>query len=269
MKIQPLPNDPYVIFRGSRTPPGLYARQKWLDEGLSRYWRKDFDLTVSELFSGQAKNGSWHDSPLKTIRRLFGLHLTVRQVEPQIEMAMEWLLENSAASWNETDEAVFLQEQMRGLPFTSTRRPLFLLPATLFLATIFGKHVDNRVDGLYAQMIGFFLERRESWRDAKGIHNVLRALVVHPLYANNLLTRSVVDWLGDRQTPRGDWGHEIPFYQALNALAHLDAPGVNDQLEPAFAYLSRMQDPDGTWDGSEKEWNTFMAVHALRNRHLL
>ena len=83
MKIPTLPYDPYTVFRGSRTPPGLYARQKWLDEGNSRAWQSDFDSAVALLFGGQAKNGSWHGSPVETIYRLFGLHLTVRDTEPQ------------------------------------------------------------------------------------------------------------------------------------------------------------------------------------------
>jgi hypothetical protein len=269
MEMKPLRPDPYLVFRGSRTPPGLYARQKWLDEGHSVRWRSDFDTTVGELFAGQAKNGSWQDSPLETIRRLFGLHLTVRQVEPRIRTAMEWLLVEAGAGWPQADETVLPQERMQGLPFASTRRPFFLLPAALFLAVIFGKHLDSEVSGLYDRMISFVSERVETWEDAAWIHNVLRALVVHPLYGEIPLTRSVVDWLSDRQTPDGDWGHEIPFYQALNALAHLDTPGVNDQLKRAFAHLEGSQHHDGTWGGSEREWNTFLSVHALRNKNLL
>ena len=41
--------DPYRIFHGSRTPMGLYARQKWLQEASNDRWRSDFDATVSEL----------------------------------------------------------------------------------------------------------------------------------------------------------------------------------------------------------------------------
>ena len=31
--------DPYRTFRGSRTPPWLYARKKWLQEERSAEWR--------------------------------------------------------------------------------------------------------------------------------------------------------------------------------------------------------------------------------------
>ncbi len=78
MKTIRLHHWPYAIFRSSRTPPGLYARQKWLQEASSPLWKTDFDTTVSGLFRGQSNEGLWSGSPIETIHRLFGLHLTVR-----------------------------------------------------------------------------------------------------------------------------------------------------------------------------------------------
>ena len=43
--------DPYQIFRFSRTPPGLYARQKWLEEAGTKtaskptFIRRNLELT--------------------------------------------------------------------------------------------------------------------------------------------------------------------------------------------------------------------------------
>ena len=34
--------DPYQIFRLSKTPAGLYARQKWLGEVETPQWKSDF-----------------------------------------------------------------------------------------------------------------------------------------------------------------------------------------------------------------------------------
>ena len=109
---------------------------------------------------------------------------------------------------------------------------------------------------------------QKAWHHIAGIHNTFRALVVHPLHASDPLTGDMVAWLGERQTRRGDWGHEIPFFQALNALAHLDGFGVDGQLEKAFSLLYRTQRPDGTWGGPQAEWHAFLAVHALRNKGL-
>jgi hypothetical protein len=35
--------DPYQIFRFSKTPIGLYARQKWLGEADTDQWKIDFE----------------------------------------------------------------------------------------------------------------------------------------------------------------------------------------------------------------------------------
>ena len=96
-----------------------------------------------------------------------------------------------------------------------------------------------------------------------------RAMVVHPVHSKSEMTLKLVDWYASRQTNRGDWGPNIPFYQALNALAHLDLSEVDEQLDRAFARLAKEQHPDGTWGDSEKEWNGFLAVHALRRKGIL
>ena len=69
--------DPYQVFRFSKTPAGLYARQKWLGEAETDQWKIDFKETVADLMADQLPDGSWSRSTIETIKRLFGLHLTV------------------------------------------------------------------------------------------------------------------------------------------------------------------------------------------------
>jgi hypothetical protein len=78
-----------------------------------------------------------------------------------------------------------------------------------------------------------------------------------------------VEHLADLQTGAGGWKNGLPFYQTLNALAHLDLPQAEKQLEKAFKRLFENQNSDGTWSRSEPEWNTFLAIHALKNKGLL
>lgn len=54
--------DPYMVFKSSKTPPGLYAHQKWLAESHDREWQKDFEETVEKLFTDQAHDGSWGET---------------------------------------------------------------------------------------------------------------------------------------------------------------------------------------------------------------
>ena len=90
MKLQ---YNPYPIFTTSKTPVGLYARQKWIGQAETWQWKTDFEETVTMLFAEQADDGSWHHSVVETISRLFGLHLTVRENSSQIDSALNWLLE--------------------------------------------------------------------------------------------------------------------------------------------------------------------------------
>jgi len=43
--------DPYQIFRLSKTPAGLYVRQKWLGGAETPQWKSDFQETVTALWA--------------------------------------------------------------------------------------------------------------------------------------------------------------------------------------------------------------------------
>ncbi|WP_372678216.1 hypothetical protein [Desulfosarcina sp.] len=269
MKMTRLHNRPYAIFRSSRTPPALYARQKWLQEASSPLWKADFDATVSDLFRGRSDGGLWSGSPIETIRRLFGLHLTVRTPNPAIDKSLDALLAiEPVVRWAEATPPVS-EARLRGLPFAPAGRQFVILPAALFLAAIFGRASDPTVLGCYDRIAADLTAEPLAQRDPAALHNILRAFVVHPDYAAHAATGLLAAWLADRQTPQGDWGPGIPFYQALNALAHLDHPAADRQLERAFAHLSQRQHPDGAWGETDRLWCTFLAVHALRNKGLV
>ena len=271
MKTIRLHHWPYAIFRSSRTPPGLYARQKWLQEGSSPLWKSDFDATVSGLFRGHSDDGLWSGSPIETIHRLFGLHLTVRTSNPTIDKSLDALLTiASDTEWAKGTTATAVpEERLRGLPFAPADRQSVILPAALFLAAIFGRAPDPTVLGQYDRIAAELAAIPLVQPNPAALHNILRAFVVHPDYATHAATGLLVAWLADRQTPQGDWGPGIPFYQALNALAHLNTAAAGRQCERAFDRLVKRQDSDGAWGETDRQWSTFLTVHALRNEGLI
>jgi hypothetical protein len=91
-------------------------------------------------------------------------------------------------------------------------------------------------------------------------------MVVHPVFAKDKATALAVEYLAGLQTDDGGWGDELSFYQTLNALAHLDFPQAESQLEKAFEQLWETQNSDGSWTRSEPEWHTFLVIHALKNK---
>ena len=263
---------PYQIFAASKTPVGLYARQKWLGQAGSRQWKTDFEKTVTGLSAGQTEDGSWHQNIVETISKLFGLHLTVRESSTRIDAALNWLLEKIDLASVEIDpdsEVDVIQEKLVGLPFIPSHRDLFLIGATLFLASIFEREDDPSVLAIYRWLSLEGAKNKGVWFDRACSHNILRAMVVHPVYSEDPATILAVESLADAQSDSGDWRDGLPFYQTLNALAHLDIPAADKQLEKAFVRLSKNQQADGSWGETESEWNTFLAVHALRNKGLL
>jgi hypothetical protein len=263
--------DPLQVFKTSKTPAGLYARQKWLGESGARHWKNDFQETVTRLIADQGDDGSWHQSEVETITRLFGLHLTVREASGKIEAALNWLSGKIAPPSAENQREAKLdtiKDNLEGLPFICSRRDMFLMGTILFLASIFNRHDDSFVLDKYHWLSSVGIKNNGIWIDSASSHNVFRALVVHPIYSKDPAASLFVEYLADVQTETGDWGDDLPFYQILNALAHLDYPLVDKQIEKAFARLIEIQNTDGTWADTESEWNTFLAVHALKNKEL-
>jgi hypothetical protein len=264
--------DPYQVFQYSKTPVGLYARQKWLGEVETSKWNIDFGMTVSELLADQLPDGSWSYSTIETIKRLFGLHLTVRSSTSQIDAALTWLLgkiDLQAEKIHVGVEDVTAVATMEGLPFIKSRADMLLTGASLFLSSIFGRQSDPDVLSLYQWLSSVGIKNEGRWFNEASSHNIFRAMIVHPEFAEDKATVLAAKHLAELQTDAGGWNNDRPFYQTLNALAHLDLQQVDKQLEKAFVLLVENQNSDGTWSQSEREWNTFLAIHALKNKGLL
>jgi hypothetical protein len=264
--------DPYQVFRFSKTPAGLYARQKWLGEAETPQWKIDFKETVAALLADQLPDGSWHHATIETINHLFALHLTLRSSTAQIDASLTWLLDKIALQAEKIHvraENVTTVASLEGLPFIPSRPDMFLTGAALFLFTIFGRESDPDVLALYQWLSAEGVKNKGRWFDEASSHNIFCAMVVHSVFANDRATVLAAEHLADLQTDTGGWDNDLPFYQTLNALAHLDLHQAETQLEKAFVLLLENQNRDGTWSQSEPEWNTFLAIHALKNKGLL
>jgi hypothetical protein len=266
--------NPLQIFYGSKTPVALYARQKWLHQEENSTWRNDFRKAVNDLFSKQCANGSWHNSLLHTIHKLFGLHLTVKNRDERIEKGLEWLL--SQEDFLE-DIKIFSAQSVKvfvsnlySLPFSGGCFYHFVKGAVLFLATIFGQENDSRVMRVYEMLRIMGEKRKGRWCTWSCSNNILRSFVVHPEYSESRVVRMYVTRLAEIQRPDGGWFRQIPFYQTVNALAHLNCLQSDAMLKRTFLSLREKQNKDGTWGRTQKEWNTFLIFHAMKRKsHLL
>ncbi len=262
--------NPLQIFKASKSPAGLYARRKWLDEAQTSAWQNDFHETVTSLLAGQSADGSWLQSPLETVRRLFGLHLTVRDRTEEINKALGWLIkETSNYNLSEGLDEDLPSDAFRELPFIKAQDTLTLLCATLFLASVFQLENDGLVVDRYKLLTRWLNDHADNsdvWTDRS---NVLRALIVHPVYASDPAALKLVDDLGENQKSSGLWPSPIPFFLTVNALGHLNSESANSQWLKVHPLLSVSQKKDGSWGQQDREWNTFLVVHALKNKQCL
>ncbi|MFC1534995.1 hypothetical protein ACFL7M_16705 [Thermodesulfobacteriota bacterium] len=263
--------DPLAVFRESKTPLGLYARKRWLGESPNT-WKTDFRETVGFLEEGQDKDGSWNHSVLETVKRLFGLHLTVRDPDKTIDDALDWLTEQlrthqgkKRASFSER----LRNSSLKGLPFTRGCSQFFLTGATLFLSSIFGREKDTFLLSLYRRLDSLGRSRLGRWCGWSCSNNIIRAFVVHPVYANKESVSLAVRALDVVQGHSGRWPRPVPFYQTVNALSHLKSKEADIQVNRAFKWLHKNQNSNGTWGRVDKEWNTFLVVHAMKNKKLI
>jgi hypothetical protein len=263
--------NPYALFASNPSPVGIYARKKWLNQEQTPQWKADFQRVVEALLAGQSPDSSWQGSIVETVRHLFGLHLTIRVANQPIDAALDWLVEKASCV---TRGQYIRGEDLGGgrllsIPFTPGGFDLFVMGSTLFLANAFGRAHDTDVLGMYA-----WLSRRVLSKDPRppgwsSVNNILRALVVHPVYSRHAATKRLVMRLSRVQEESGRWGKPVPFYQTVNALAHLDSEAAARQVRRAFRYLTETQHPGGTWGRAQREWDTFLAVHALRKKGIL
>jgi hypothetical protein len=267
-----LHHNPFQIFCGSKTPAGLYARQKWLGEESTSSWQNDFKSCVDALFIGQLSNGSWQQSFMVTIINLFGLHLTFRETNNRINAALDWLLDkiqiNSIGLTVQTDSDIS-HADLFGLPFILSRYEMLFTGASLFLSSIYNRQDDPTILAIYRWLNKEGFTRETLNTDVPSMHNIFRSLVVHPKFANADLTVKIVKIYAGLQTEDGDWASGLPFFQTLNAFGHLNLSQAEVQLERAFRRLIETQNSDGTWGSYDPEWNTFLSIHALKNKGLL
>ena len=263
--------NPYAIFASNPSPVGIYARKKWLGQELTPQWRADFQRAAQALLAGQSPDGSWQGSIVETVRRLFGLHLTIREPNQSTDVALDWLIERALCvtkSKSIPGEALG-GGRLHSVPFTAGDFDIFVMGATLFLANAFGRAHDTDVLGMYEWLALRVLakgSRSPGWSSA---NNILRALVVHPVYSRHAATEELVIRLSQRQEESGRWREGIPLYQTANALAHLDLQEAERQVRRAFQYLVKTQHTDGTWGRAQREWDTFLVVHALGKKGIL
>ncbi|MBU1156291.1 MAG: hypothetical protein KKC30_11405 [Proteobacteria bacterium] len=220
---------------------------------------------VTALRKGQRADGSWGGSPLTTLHRLFGLHLAQREPDPTVERGLDWLWQRAMVSGGAPTSPTV--RELYGLPFAPSRGGALWPAAALFLACIFGREQEPKViEGLR------HLEDRLAGGDALGWaarSNLLRALAVHPKFCRGRGVRTLLEQLLEDTAGQEVWPRSLPFHHILNALAHIPGRRAFGLLRPLLPGLAEAQARDGWWGRTDREFKSFLLVHALKNLGLL
>ena len=259
--------SPYQIFVNRKTPASLYARKKWLGEEEADNWKKDFREAV-EIILGKK---IWDEkNTLSVLRKLFDLHLTVREENPEIIDAVEKLLLKSEIIFNKKDISIIGEEEIGNLPFAEGESYSIIPAAALFTAAVFNQDKNPLSEKLYTTLIDFSREAGEGGSLRIFRHNLFRALAVNSRYSDNPETGRILKMLISSQSNKGDFGGRLPFYQAVNAAAHISSNDSDILFKKALPLIVKSQNPDGSWGkGDSRERNTFLTVHALRNKSVI
>jgi hypothetical protein len=75
---------------------------------------------------------------------------------------------------------------------------------------LFGLHLT--VLSNYQWLSDQGVKRNGHWFDRASTHNILRARVVHPVFAKDKAKELAVEHLANFQAKRGDWAKDLPFY---------------------------------------------------------
>ncbi len=224
------------------------------------------------MMEGWSPDGSWGGSFVETAKRLFGLHLTVRHPNDDVNHGIRWLMGSVDGGAIPGELTGVSGDDLQGLPFVPGEPRILALSMTLFLATIFDHGSTPDAVALYEDLAERVRQGRGAVEDLPSVSNIMRAFVVHPLYAGHAAVGAIMGYLRTIISDGGTWPHELPFYETVNALGHLRVPVADQLLMGSFRTLSETQGPDGSWgEGStrDREWNTFLVVHALRNKGIL
>ena len=281
----PLQSDPLLVFRGSTSSYGLYARRHWLGEGSALDRRIDERLDAT--LNAQASDGSWNGSAVETIGGLVTLELLGDPDEPAAVHAVDWLLERhrpvtlyqeagggqsyAVGLFSEVSDADAERLQKGSdLPFTPGCPTHVKTAAALYFAGVYDRDIEGRV-GRAFRTLGRICQK-SGGRFCENLtcsHNVLRAFVCYPDTEDHPVTEEALGHLASVQHPDGAWEASEALYHFVNTAARSQSDVTDAIFERALPLLERSQNPDGSWGDERKELSTFLAVEALKRREVL
>lgn len=241
-------NSPYAIYSSGRWS-GSREDPLWQDRALS--WARH----NSSIYRGEP---SWKESSVVNIvTELFYLHLTIREITPEIAEALTFLIDMKNLK-------NLKREKTNELPFETENDPDFVTHAWLFSAAVFGR--ANKTDWLETAEAAGRNIKSDFQSSSCSIYNFLRGTLIIPEAEEIPGVIEAIKLLASRQREDGIIRGLAPW-QVYNLMAHSSNPHAVNILEKLEANLLEKQNPDGSWGiGRQKPLATFLMAHGLQKR---
>ncbi len=275
--------SPYAVFKGSRTPYGLYARRNWMGESTAKL-KRAFERVADSICRDQSGNGSWGESVVRTSQNLHILSLLAPDRADAGAKGVDWLLEKEHPPMVLTSRdgspysGLFFEVNRGDTAEIYGRDDLFFnrgcsgfvkTGAALYFSGTFGREKDRRVANAFKSLDKVLEVRRGRWCSLACSNNILRGYVTHPKRRNSSQTRRALAHLEKVQTKAGGWEGVPYFYHAFNTIASSKLPSARRQVERAMPRILRSQNKDGSWGKKHQEFKTFMVLDGLHRRGIL
>lgn len=275
-------HDPLRPFRRRTTPHALYVRRVILGDDQAARRVEECRLRT-DIYLGQRDDGSWNNSVVATIDRLFLLYMLGDHASTQMRKAVDWLLENGSEPYRHTCgdgaryDGLFFRMSDRDRKQLQKRRGLITSPgcsgltktsAALFFAAHCGLGEDPRVQRALQTLVKV-AEQRGLWCSVQCSSNILRAFFAHSGYGDTRVVHKAVDLIEKMQEPDGDWRGASFFYHMFNVMAHSRSPNAVRQIERAIPRLIRSQNANGTWGRMHSDLLSLLVLDGLHRQGLL
>lgn len=274
--------DPLAHFLRQSTPHALYVRRVVLQQNTAARRTAERRLRATFLLE-QRENGSWGNSVIKTIDRLFLLYLLGDEGSDEAQKGTRWLLEDGQEPMRHTcgdgvsyDHLFFRLSRSesralvahRGLVTTPGCAGFIKTGAALYFASVFGLAEEERVERAMQTLVKV-AQQRGLWCSVSCSINILRAFLAHPRYAGAAVAREAVEILEREQTRTGSWRGAQLFYHTFNTLAHSTSRSAVRQVSNCLERLQRTQNSSGTWGRRHADLASLLVVDGLRRHGLL
>lgn len=275
--------SPYAVFRGSRTPYGLYARTNWMGESTAKL-KGAVERLADSISGDQRENGSWADSVVKTTENLHVLSLIAPDRVDVGAKGVDWLLEKEhppivLISKDGSPYTGLFFEMGPGdtkaiygrddLLFNRGCSGFFKTGSALYFSGIFGKEKERRVANAFRSLDKVLEVRGGRWCSLACSNNILRGYVSHPKKQSSAQTRRALSYLEKLQTKAGGWKRIPYFYHSFNTIARSKLPSARRQIERAVPRILRSQNRDGSWGRKHREFRTFMVMDGLHHQGIV